>query len=161
VTKLHGRTTVTVRGPETKATPLPCPAGGAWFGHPVSAGHDHADLPPRALRCPNVPAESRTLGLTHLQFEALLSCARESTNQFDFALVTMLGLLGLRISEATDSDIEDFGEEQGPPACRSRAANSGPNSTGGCSGLVASSSRTRQRWCPVVGLFGLGYGRRD
>jgi site-specific recombinase XerD len=61
----------------------------------------------------NVPAESPTLGLTHLQFEALLSCARESTNQFDFALVTMLGLLGLRISEATGSDIEDLGEEHG------------------------------------------------
>jgi hypothetical protein len=34
-----------------------------------------------------VPAASATLGLTHLQFEALLTTATESTNQFDFALV--------------------------------------------------------------------------
>jgi integrase/recombinase XerD len=29
-----------------------------------------------------------TLGFTHLQFEALLTAARESTNDYDFALVT-------------------------------------------------------------------------
>jgi integrase/recombinase XerD len=65
------------------------------------------------VRRPNVPAASPTLGLTHLQFEALLTTARESTNQLDFALVTMLGLLGLRISEATGSNIDDLGEEHG------------------------------------------------
>jgi integrase/recombinase XerD len=54
-----------------------------------------------------------TLGLTHLQFEALRTAARGSTNNFDFAPVTMLGLLGLRIFEATGSDIEDLGEEHG------------------------------------------------
>src|SRR6266498_6035813 len=32
VTKLNGRTTVTVRGPETKVTSLRCPAGGEWLG---------------------------------------------------------------------------------------------------------------------------------
>ena len=40
-------------------------------------------------------------GLTHLQFEALLTTAKHSANRCDFALVTMLGLLGLRIFEAT------------------------------------------------------------
>src|SRR5215204_1310550 len=64
--------------------------------------------PAEYLRRPNVPAESPILGLTHLQFKALLTCARESTNQVDFALVTMLGLLGLRISEATGRDIENL-----------------------------------------------------
>jgi integrase/recombinase XerD len=34
-------------------------------------------------------------------------------NRCDFALVTMLGLLGLRIFEATGSNIEDLGEEHG------------------------------------------------
>jgi hypothetical protein len=71
--------------------------------------HSPADY----VRRPNVPAESPTLGLTHLQFEALLTAARESSNRFDFALVTMLGLLGLRIFEATGSDIGDLGEEHG------------------------------------------------
>jgi integrase/recombinase XerD len=62
---------------------------------------------------PNVPAESPTLGFTHLQFEALLTAARESADDYDFALVAMLGLLGLRIFEATGADIAHLGEEHG------------------------------------------------
>ena len=38
---------------------------------------------------------------------------RESANDYDFALVAMLGLLGLRIFEATGADIGDLGEEHG------------------------------------------------
>jgi integrase len=48
-----------------------------------------------------------------LQFEALLAAARESDNPFDLALVAMLGLLGLRISEASRADVHDIGEEHG------------------------------------------------
>jgi len=48
-----------------------------------------------------------------LQFEALLTAARDSANPCDFALVAMLGLLGLRIFEATSADIADLGEEHG------------------------------------------------
>ncbi len=65
------------------------------------------------VRRPAVPAESPTLGFTHLQFEALLTAARQSTDECDFALVAMLGLLGLRISEATGANIADLGEEHG------------------------------------------------
>src|SRR5680860_641343 len=61
--------------------------------------------PAEYVRRPTVPPESPTLGLTHLQFEAMLTTARESANRFDFALVAMLGLLGLlsliHISEPT------------------------------------------------------------
>jgi len=64
-------------------------------------------------RRPAVPGESPTLGFTHLQFEALLTAARESANPYDFALVTMLGLLGLPIFEATGADIAGLGEEHG------------------------------------------------
>jgi integrase len=60
-----------------------------------------------------VPPESPTLGFIHLQFEALLTAARESSTHCDFALVAMLGLLGLRIFEATGADIADLGEEHG------------------------------------------------
>jgi site-specific recombinase XerD len=56
--------------------------------------------PAEHVRRPTVPAESPTLGFTHLQFEALLTTARESPNVSDFALVAMLGLLGLRIFAA-------------------------------------------------------------
>jgi len=69
--------------------------------------------PAEHVRRPNVPAESPTLGFTHLQFEALLTAARESANDYDFALVAMLGLLGLRIFETTGADIGDLGEEHG------------------------------------------------
>jgi len=69
--------------------------------------------PAEHVRRPSVPAESPTLGFTHLQFEALLTAARDSANPCDFALVAMLGLLGLRIFEATGTDIADLGEEHG------------------------------------------------
>jgi integrase/recombinase XerD len=69
--------------------------------------------PAEHVRRPAVPAESPTLGFTHLQFEALLTAARESSHPCDFALVAMLGLLGLRIFEATGADIADLGEEHG------------------------------------------------
>jgi integrase/recombinase XerD len=69
--------------------------------------------PAEHVHRPNIPAESPTLGFTHLQFEAMLTAARESANHYDFALVAMLGLLGLRIFEATGADIADLGEEHG------------------------------------------------
>ena len=69
--------------------------------------------PAEHIRRPSVPAESPTLGFTHLQFEALLTAARESSNPYDFALVAMLGLLGLRIFEADAANIADLGEEHG------------------------------------------------
>ncbi len=72
---------------------------------------DHS--PAEHVRRPAVPAESPTLGCTHLQFEALLTAARDSANPSDFALVATLGLLGLRIFEATGADIADLGEEHG------------------------------------------------
>jgi site-specific recombinase XerD len=76
--------------------------------------------PAEHVRRPSVPPESPTLGFTHLQFEALLTAARESANPCDFALVAMLGLLGLRIFEATGADIADLGEEHGHRVLRVR-----------------------------------------
>jgi len=73
--------------------------------------------PAEHVRRPAVPAGSPTLGFTHLQFEALLAAARESANPCDFALVAMLGLLGLRIFEATGADIADLGDEHGTGCC--------------------------------------------
>jgi hypothetical protein len=49
VTRRDGRTTVTVRGPETKATSLQCPAGGEWLGIRFRLGTIMPDLPAPAL----------------------------------------------------------------------------------------------------------------
>ncbi len=56
--------------------------------------------PAEHVRRPSVPPESPTLGFTHLQFAALLTAARDSSSRCDFALVAMLGLLGLPIFSA-------------------------------------------------------------
>jgi len=72
-------------------------------------GHSPAEY----VRRPAVPPESPTLGFTHLQFEALLTAGRQSPDPCAFALVAMLGLLGLRIFEATGADITDLGEDHG------------------------------------------------
>jgi integrase/recombinase XerD len=82
--------------------------------------------PAEHVRRPAVPAESPTLGFTHLQFEALLTAAPQPANRNDFALVAMLGLQGLRIFEATSADISNLGEEHGHRSCGSagRAARS-------------------------------------
>lgn len=71
--------------------------------------HSPADY----VRRPTVPAESPMLGLGRLQFEALITTARLSANSNDFALVALLGVLGLRISEACGANIADLGEEHG------------------------------------------------
>jgi site-specific recombinase XerD len=65
------------------------------------------------VRRPTTPAESPTLGLSHLQFEAMIATSRTSTNINDFALVALLGLLGLRIFEATSLNIDSLGEVHG------------------------------------------------
>jgi integrase/recombinase XerD len=78
--------------------------------------HSPADY----VRRPTVPSESPTLGLGHLQFEALITTARLSPNPNDFALIALLGLLGLRIFEACGSNITDLGEEHGHRVLRVR-----------------------------------------
>jgi integrase/recombinase XerD len=79
-------------------------------------GHSPADY----VRRPVVPPESPTLGLSHLQFEALIATARLSHNPNDFALIALLGLLGLRIFEACGANIGDLGEEHSHRVLRVR-----------------------------------------
>jgi site-specific recombinase XerD len=82
--------------------------------------------PAEHVRRPSVPAESPTLGFTHLQFEALLVAARESPNLYDFALVAMLGLLGCGSSKllAPTSVTSARNMATGCCACAARAPRS-------------------------------------
>ena len=68
--------------------------------------------PAKYVRRPAVPQDSQVLGLDRMQLGALVAAARASTPT-DAALITMLGLLGLRISEACHANIEDLGTERG------------------------------------------------
>ena len=49
VTRLHGRTFLTLRGPETKATTVDCPADGEWLGIRFKLGTFIPRLPPGQL----------------------------------------------------------------------------------------------------------------
>ena len=70
---------------------------------PVSTTASYSTRQPYVRR-PTAPPESPTLGLTHLQFEAILTAARESPNPYGLALVCLLGLLGLWIFETVGVD---------------------------------------------------------
>jgi hypothetical protein len=49
VTRQHGQTILTVRGPETRATPLDCSAGGEWLGIRFQLGTVMPHLPASQL----------------------------------------------------------------------------------------------------------------
>jgi hypothetical protein len=105
---------------------------------------DHS--PAEHLRRPRVPPESPTLGLTHLQFEALLTAARDSSNHNDFALVAMLGLLGCGCSKRAAPMSLIWGRSTATASCgwSTRAARSSSSpSPGGWTG-----DRPRHRRTP-------------
>jgi site-specific recombinase XerD len=68
--------------------------------------------PAEFVRRPQVPAESTTLGLTYLEFVSFLHAAADLSPDAH-ALAHMLGMLGLRVSEACHVTIRDLGEERG------------------------------------------------
>ena len=68
--------------------------------------------PAEYVRRPHVPEESQVLGLDRMQLGALVAAARASSPD-EAALITMLGLLGLRIGQACSADVEDMGTERG------------------------------------------------
>lgn len=74
VTRHQGKTFLTARGPETKATPLgDCPADGEWFGIRLTPGTYLAQLPARtlvdtAVTLPQATRTSFVLGGSAWQF---------------------------------------------------------------------------------------------
>ncbi len=64
--------------------------------------------PATHLRMPRVyQDESRTLGLDRMELGSLIQTARAS-HVSDAALITLMGMLGLRVSEACNVKIEDY-----------------------------------------------------
>lgn len=76
----------------------------------------------------SMEGESRTLGLDRNELSAFMVQAGIGT-QRDHALASLLGLNGLRVSEALNADIDDLGFERGHHVLQSsaRAANEPPS----------------------------------
>ena len=68
--------------------------------------------PAANVRRPKVDAESRTLGLDRNELGGLLVQAGLGSAR-DHALISLLALNGLRISEALGADIESMGMDRG------------------------------------------------
>ncbi len=74
---------------------------------------EHVERTPAAhVRRPKVDNESRTLGLDRNELSAFMVQAGIGTRR-EHALASLLGLNGLRVSEALNADIDDLGFERG------------------------------------------------
>ena len=72
-----------------------------------------ATNPAAYVRRPTLDNESTTNGLDRMEMGHLLAVSAASRSVMDHALIVMLGMLGLRVSEACSVHIEDFGSERG------------------------------------------------
>ena len=70
------------------------------------------ESPAEHVRRPKIDTESTTLGLDRMELGAFLAQAA-AAGPVDHALACLLGLLGLRVSEACRMDIENLGSERG------------------------------------------------
>jgi integrase/recombinase XerD len=68
--------------------------------------------PAEFVRRPKISTESATLGLDRMELGAFIACGAAGSPT-DHALACLLGLLGLRVSEACSIDVEDLGMERG------------------------------------------------
>jgi integrase/recombinase XerD len=68
--------------------------------------------PAEFVRRPKVDGESTTLGLDRMELGAFIAQA-QAAGVVDHALACLLGLLGLRVSEACSLNVEDLGMQRG------------------------------------------------
>lgn len=98
------------RKPATVARHLATIAG--FYRYRVEEGS--ADRSPAAhVRRPKVSDESPTLGLSRDELAAVLAAGDRSASSVDLALVCLLALNGLRVSEAYEADVSDRRCERG------------------------------------------------
>lgn len=109
--ELYGRWMDEVRGhkPATVAKRLSTVIGFYRFAEIDG----YVDRSPAAyVRRPKVDTESQTLGLDRMELSAFMAHAK-ANGPMDHAVAVLLGLLGLRVSEACSVDLEDLGAERG------------------------------------------------
>lgn len=82
-----------------------------WYGY-LEAEEIIAKSPAKHVRRPKVSMESTTLGLDRAQLGALLYAA-ERARSAEYALIALMGLNGLRVSEACGADIAGLGNQRG------------------------------------------------
>jgi site-specific recombinase XerD len=82
-----------------------------WYGY-LEAEDMVAKSPAKHVRRPRVSMESTTLGLDRDELGRLLYTA-ERARPNEYALICLLGLNGLRVSEACDADITKLGSQRG------------------------------------------------
>lgn len=82
-----------------------------FYRFAVVDGH-MAESPAQHIRRPKIDTESTTLGLDRMELGAFLAQAA-AAGPVDHALACLLGLLGLRVSEACAIDIGHLGAERG------------------------------------------------
>lgn len=102
-----------------------------------------AKSPVARVRRPRVSDESPRLGLDRDELRALLDAAEQSSAR-DAALVALLALNGLRISEALGAAVEDLGHERGHRTLRIKRK-------GGKAAIVPLAPRTAAAVDAVVG----------
>lgn len=71
-----------------------------------------AESPAEHVRRPKIDTESTTFGLDRMELGAFLAQSA-AAGPVDHALACLLGLLGLRVSEASSVDVEHLGTERG------------------------------------------------
>jgi len=108
--------------------------------------------PAQYVRRPKIDTESATLGLDRMELSAFIAQGA-AAGPVDHALACLLGLLGLRVSEACSIDIEDLGTDRGHRTDRPRKGlQTGPTAPPAPSGPGPGSGgrRTVVRAAPAV-----------
>src|SRR3954471_9384137 len=102
--------------------------------------------PAQYVRRPRVPPASPPRGLPRWQSGALLTSRRDSHNPNDLALVAMLGLLGLRIFEASCRRRMSRVTSDRPSRMRGGIVQRGSTWTYVVREIAPATGKTRPRW---------------
>lgn len=110
MTSVPSSRTGRVAAPATVARKLSALSGFYSYGVHEAGVLEHS--PVASVRRPRVSDESAAVGLTADELRVLLAAAAEHSPR-SLALVTLLTFCGLRISEALNAEVRDYGHDHG------------------------------------------------